>query len=426
MAEALERRRRVPRAVRRRRARGARSRRWRPTASCSRCPTPTRRSIPTIAAQVRGRGGHRPQRLPEPDQQRAGLPGCVPRRAGRRRAPDHREDEGRCRRGDLRGGRRRPRSSTTSCRARWTRGSGPPWPRRSRRPSERLSRPIGARRLASRCSRCSSCGARRCSDATSAVDRGRSRGRPGIGAAGPPLRGSAAVLRQPPRMSRSVPDPLAGLDSGDARCRARVSPAGCWTPSCPARRRVPPLRSTATWCRHCPKASPRATTPTSAEDKPALAVTEATADAWGGRDVTAAVRNCDKLKVGQVVGAPRPDGGRHVQAADGARISRRRNAFRRAAGRPGQRRVDVDRRPGHPRRRGGAGRPHVADPGRERGAAVPAQRADRDAGAGAQRGGRRAGHRRAGRDARDRSPTGTDPRPRVAERAGRPNTRWAT
>ena len=31
-------------------------------------------------------------------------------------------------------------------------------------------------------------------------------------------------------------------------------------------------------------------------------MTEATADAWGGRDVTAAVRNCDKLKVGQVVG----------------------------------------------------------------------------------------------------------------------------
>jgi hypothetical protein len=45
---------------------------------------------------------------------------------------------------------------------------------------------------------------------------------------------------------------------------------------------------------------------TSAEDKPALAVTESTADAWGGRDVTAAVRNCDKLKVGAVADAPRP------------------------------------------------------------------------------------------------------------------------
>lgn len=45
---------------------------------------------------------------------------------------------------------------------------------------------------------------------------------------------------------------------------------------------------------------------TSAEDKPALAVTAATADAWGGRDVTAAVRHCDKLKIGQVDGVPRP------------------------------------------------------------------------------------------------------------------------
>lgn len=44
----------------------------------------------------------------------------------------------------------------------------------------------------------------------------------------------------------------------------------------------------------------------SAEDKPALAVTEATAAAWGGRDVTAAVRHCDTLSIGQVVDAPRP------------------------------------------------------------------------------------------------------------------------
>lgn len=44
----------------------------------------------------------------------------------------------------------------------------------------------------------------------------------------------------------------------------------------------------------------------SAEDKPGLAVTEATVDAWGGRDVTAAVRNCDELRIGQVVGTRRP------------------------------------------------------------------------------------------------------------------------
>jgi glycine betaine/choline ABC-type transport system substrate-binding protein len=52
---------------------------------------------------------------------------------------------------------------------------------------------------------------------------------------------------------------------------------------------------------------------TSAEDKPALAVTEATAQAWGGRDVTAAARNCDKLEIGGVTDefrdsrAARPD-----------------------------------------------------------------------------------------------------------------------
>lgn len=45
---------------------------------------------------------------------------------------------------------------------------------------------------------------------------------------------------------------------------------------------------------------------TSADDKPALAVTSATATAWGGRDVTAAVRHCDQLKPGQVRDAPRP------------------------------------------------------------------------------------------------------------------------
>ena len=35
---------------------------------------------PAMAGQVRAGGGHRPQRLPEPDQQRAGVPGRLPRR----------------------------------------------------------------------------------------------------------------------------------------------------------------------------------------------------------------------------------------------------------------------------------------------------------------------------------------------------------
>ena len=40
---------------------------------------------------------------------------------------------------------------------------------------------------------------------------------------------------------------------------------------------------------------------TSAEDKPALAVTDATATAWGGRDLTALVSHCAGLRVGAVV-----------------------------------------------------------------------------------------------------------------------------
>ncbi|OBK75520.1 hypothetical protein [Mycobacterium sp. 1274761.0] len=43
-----------------------------------------------------------------------------------------------------------------------------------------------------------------------------------------------------------------------------------------------------------------------AEDKPALAVSEATAKDWRSREVTAAVRRCDKLDIGAAVGAPYP------------------------------------------------------------------------------------------------------------------------
>ncbi len=39
-----------------------------------------------------------------------------------------------------------------------------------------------------------------------------------------------------------------------------------------------------------------------AEDKPALAVTESTAAAWDGRDLTALVRNCSKVSVGALTG----------------------------------------------------------------------------------------------------------------------------
>ena len=103
MAEALQGRRRVPRVVRRRRAPRARcddgARCHRVRAVQPRPGDPSRRR-----EAVCSRGGHRPQRLPEPDQQCARVPGCVPRCARRRGPPHHREDEGGGGRGDLLGG----------------------------------------------------------------------------------------------------------------------------------------------------------------------------------------------------------------------------------------------------------------------------------------------------------------------------------
>lgn len=102
-----------------------------------------------------------------------------------------------------------------------------------------------------------------------------------------------------------VPDPLIGLDSGDIV----VAPGftgrllNTFAPGAKARAAVQVYRDMVS---ALPEGVAAGDYAESAEDKPALAVTEATADAWGGRDVTAAVRNCDKLKIGQVVGAPRP------------------------------------------------------------------------------------------------------------------------
>jgi glycine betaine/choline ABC-type transport system substrate-binding protein len=118
----------------------------------------------------------------------------------------------------------------------------------------------------------------------------------------------AAALRSygSPAHVQSEADPLTELDSGaigvvpgfTGRFLARFEPDAT-------------ARSAAQVYRSMVSALPEGVAAgdytTSAEDKPALAVTESTADAWGGRDVTAAVRNCDELKAGHVVGAPRPE-----------------------------------------------------------------------------------------------------------------------
>ncbi len=102
-----------------------------------------------------------------------------------------------------------------------------------------------------------------------------------------------------------VPDPLAGLDSG----AIGVVPGftgrllDTFAQGAEARAAAQVYRDMVS---ALPEGVAAGDYAESAEDKPALAVAEATVDAWGGRDVTAAVRNCDQLKVGQIVGVPRP------------------------------------------------------------------------------------------------------------------------
>lgn len=109
----------------------------------------------------------------------------------------------------------------------------------------------------------------------------------------------AAALRfyGSPAHVEPSPDPLSKLDSGEVRVVPgltgrllhRFSPdAGARSPTQVYREMVSAL----------PEGIAAGDYTTSAEDKPALAVTDSTAQAWGGRDVTAAVRNCAKLKIG--------------------------------------------------------------------------------------------------------------------------------
>lgn len=102
------------------------------------------------------------------------------------------------------------------------------------------------------------------------------------------------------------PDPLTELDSGEARVvpgfTGRVLHR--FVPDSTARSATQVYREMVS---ALPEGIAAGDYTTSAEDKPALAVTEATAEAWGGRDLAGATRNCDKLEVGGVAGAARPD-----------------------------------------------------------------------------------------------------------------------
>ncbi|AGB25059.1 ABC type transport system periplasmic glycine betaine/choline-binding (lipo)protein osmoprotectant binding protein [Mycobacterium sp. JS623] len=117
----------------------------------------------------------------------------------------------------------------------------------------------------------------------------------------------AAALRfyGSPAQVKSVPDPVAELDSGDVL----VAPGSTgqllaiFDPDATARADAQVYRALLS---ALPEGVAAGDYTTSAEDKPAIAVTEQTAGAWDGRDVTAAVRNCAKIVAGVLAGAATP------------------------------------------------------------------------------------------------------------------------
>jgi glycine betaine/choline ABC-type transport system substrate-binding protein len=100
----------------------------------------------------------------------------------------------------------------------------------------------------------------------------------------------------------TVPDPLAALDSG----AVSVVPGftgrllQTFAPGSAARSDAQVYRA---MVGALPEGLAAGDYTTSAEDKPALTVTDVTAKAWGSRDLTALVRHCAGLSVGAVAGA---------------------------------------------------------------------------------------------------------------------------
>ena len=117
----------------------------------------------------------------------------------------------------------------------------------------------------------------------------------------------AAALRfyGSPAHVQSVPDPVGELDSGTVR----VVPGFTgrlldrFEPDATARSDAQVYRAMVS---ALPEGVAAGDYTTSAEDKPAIAVTERTAHAWSGRDVTAAVRSCAKIMAGALAGPPPP------------------------------------------------------------------------------------------------------------------------
>ncbi|MGZ8801320.1 MAG: glycine betaine ABC transporter substrate-binding protein [Mycobacterium sp.] len=117
----------------------------------------------------------------------------------------------------------------------------------------------------------------------------------------------AAALRfyGNPAHVRVEQDPSGQLDSGEIR----VAPGftgrllARFDPDAPARSDVQVYR---TLVSALPEGVAAGDYTTSAEDKPAIAVTEKTAEDWDDRDVSALLGRCGDVSVGAVTGAPRP------------------------------------------------------------------------------------------------------------------------
>jgi glycine betaine/choline ABC-type transport system substrate-binding protein len=117
----------------------------------------------------------------------------------------------------------------------------------------------------------------------------------------------AAALRTygTPAHVEVLPDPLTGLDSAEVTVVPGFTGRllETFAPGAKARAAAQVYRDMVS---ALPEGLAAGDFAEAAEDKPALAVTDSTVGAWRGRDVTAAVRNCDKLKVGQVADTAAP------------------------------------------------------------------------------------------------------------------------
>jgi glycine betaine/choline ABC-type transport system substrate-binding protein len=117
----------------------------------------------------------------------------------------------------------------------------------------------------------------------------------------------AAALRYygSPAHVRSVPDPVNELDSAGLRVVPGFTGRllASFDPDATARSDAQVYREMVS---ALPEGVAAGDYTTSAEDKPAMAVTEPTADAWGGRDVAAVARSCAKVMPGALSAAHPP------------------------------------------------------------------------------------------------------------------------